>query len=105
MEIRKVDTTKYIANISETEISEVRSMLIDLSLGDLKGYDPANDNMIFDKMMARRVAAEIYRRDISFPDTGFIIVDSNIEGRNVSFSIGNVNLQTTMYRHSDVIYI
>ena len=55
MEIRKVDTTKYIANISETEISEVRSMLIDLSLGDLKGYDTANDNMLFDKIDRKSV--------------------------------------------------
>lgn len=105
MEIRKIESTKYIAKISEHEISEIRSMLLDLSLGDLNGFDPTNNEMLFDKMLARRVAAEMYRRDVQFPDTGFVVVDTNIDGRNISFSIGNVPLETTVYRHSDVIYI
>ena len=105
MVVKKIDGTRYIVEISSSEISEINAIISDLSLGDLTGYDDANNKMLFDKLMARRVAAEIYRRDIKFPDTGFIVVDTNIDGRNISYSIGNVVLNNTTYKISDVIYV
>lgn len=105
MVIKQIDKTRYIVEISSAEISEINAIISDLSLGDLTGYDTANNNMLFDKLMARRVAAEIYRREIDFPDTGFIVVDTNIDGRNISYSIGNVVLNNITYKISDVIYV
>ena len=105
MEIKQIDTTRFIAKVPDSTISEINSIIMDLSLGDIEGFDAANNDMLFDKMLARRIASEMYKRDIKFPDTGFVVVDTNINNRNISFSIGNVYINGSYYRHSDVIYL
>lgn len=92
MNIIKVSNSHYVCKLPDAVHEELTSIIKDLSLGDMSAFEAGTTHLLYDSMLARRVAAEMKKQGIVLHNDGFAVVEVSGINNTINISVGQVSM-------------